>query len=629
MKIKSISIQNYKCHKSIKDMPFHDLTTIIGENDSGKTAIIDFLEIMLTNSIPKVDDYYRSIEINSADDTPQEVAQERIIGEIKFSLDTNEKEALASYLDDKKDLILKKVFTTENNNTYYYSKKYSDDRFYEYESMNAGKLKDFLEDLGLRKENNQDLRKIAIKKYMEETEIPYSFEWIEIQFMTIKGFLPKFIRYNVDDYKNPNNMIFKVLQEVFKNEIYTKREDGTYHLKDEGLKTILEEVRLKIVESAQQFKKHIQKYNDKILDITIEPEIDLSSGLKQSPIRVKDETGLFHYIDNRGFGTKKRIFMAIFEWNKEVVAGIDHEYAIRCYDEPDNNLHIEAQRKLYKTIKSIVDETNQKNQVLICTHSLFMIDSSPANSINLIKRNGSGSTIVEYLKSFGDEEIQNFIELMCREMGLSNSHIFFERCFIIVEGQSEVNFLPSAYKKMYHSTMAEDGITLINLEGNGAATNFLKLLMKNKREFVIVFLDNDTTDVRKSKVMSGHNKLVDGMKKEEYKQFVYDFFEEKVLFIGDKEFEDTFENEVFVKVLNNKRPKNNELLWNEEEIENIRINVEKFSNGITKAVADFCKPNYISKPELGTYLGQGIEIDEIPEKAKELFRRAREIANIE
>jgi len=344
---------------------------------------------------------------------------------------------------------------------------------------------------------------------------------------------------------------------------------------------------------------------------------------------IKDETGLNYYLESRGYGTKKRLFLAIFEWNKEVISRINQEYAIRCYDEPDDSLHIEAQRYLFKAIKSIIDASNKKNQVIICTHSIFMIDSSPADSINLIKREEKGNSSIEFLKSSGDTDIQKFIEVMCREMGLSNSHIFFEKCFVIMEGPTETNFLPLAYRKMYNSSLAEDGLTLINLEGNGSAINFLKLLMKNKKNLTVLFLDKDTLHIRKEKMKKAFNRVIDGMEQTEYDRFIDSFFTERVLFIGDKEFEDAFDDATIVKALNKNRKKNNGQEWRLEDIAVLRQSGKKFSDQIVKCVKEQCEPHYLSKPELGLYLGEVIETDTMPTKIQELFQKCRQIAEIE
>jgi hypothetical protein len=318
----------------------------------------------------------------------------------------------------------------------------------------------------------------------------------------------------------------------------------------------------------------------------------------------------------------------MFEWNKEVISKINQEYAIRCYDEPDDSLHIEAQRSLFKAIKSIIESSNKKNQVIICTHSLFMIDTSPASSINLIKREDKGNTSVEFLKSFGDSDIQKFIEVMCREMGLSNSHIFFEKCFVLFEGPTEMNFLPLAYRKNFNSSLAEDGITLINLEGNGSAINFLKLLMKNKKDLTILFLDNDTIHLKKENMKRAYNRIVDGMEQADYEAFIDTFFSERVLYIGDKEFEDSFADAIIVQALNKNRKRNDGTEWLETEIKSLRQPGKKFSEQIIKSVSEHCAPHYLSKPELGLYLGEVITEITTPTKIIELFTKCRNIAEI-
>ncbi|EHQ36309.1 AAA family ATPase [Methanoplanus limicola] len=634
MKIKSISVCNYKCHRIIENLPFHEFTTLIGENDSGKTAIIDFLEIMLTNAIPKFEDYYRYLALDPQSGHDHEVTAEDISGEVIFIVDEDEIMDIPDYLDENGCFRLKKEFTSEDNHTYLYTQRYSDERFYNYKKMNANDLGVFVEELRLSpkegtKFNNQDERKTAVKDYIQikSQEIPSSLDWHEINFKDIQNFLPKLIRYNVDDYNNPENLIFKVLKESFEDELYCKDQNGIKKLRDQKIQDAMDRAKERLNEESGQFLKHLQKFNRRIDSISIEPEIDLTSGLKQTPVKIKEKYEPYQYLNNKGYGTKRRMYLAIFEWNKEVLSGIDQDYAIRCYDEPDNNLHIEAQRSLFRTLRSVVDDSKGKNQVILCTHSLFMIDSVSSSSINLL-RNCHGSTEIDYLKSDDDPTIQEFISLMCREMGLSNSHLFFEKCFIIIEGPTESNFIPQAYRKLYNSSMAEDGITLIELGGNGAALNFLKLLMKNKSDLIILFLDNDTKRIRREKLLTDDMISSSGMTESDYRMSVDNFFKERLIYIGEKEFEDTFSNEVILSVLNRYRPKKDEKLWIDEDIRKMREK-NKFSDEIISCVAKECKPNYLNKPELGTFLASLIEKEDIPQTVKDLFSKARDISGVE
>ena len=113
-----------------------------------------------------------------------------------------------------------------------------------------------------------------------------------------------------------------------------------------------------------------------------------------------------------------------------------------------------------------------------------------------------------------------------------------------------------------------------------------------------------------------------------YKEWIDTFFSEKIILIGDKEFEDSFSNNFIFKVLNKYRPKNNSLEWTSEEIEQLRTK-PKFSDEIIKAVADNCPPNYLNKPELGRYFAEECTVADIPEKVNKLFIEVRTIIGVD
>ncbi|MBW4829206.1 MAG: hypothetical protein KZY61_12200 [Clostridiaceae bacterium] len=109
--------------------------------------------------------------------------------------------------------------------------------------------------------------------------------------------MSKFIRYNVDDYKNPNNIVLKTLQEVFENEIYDFDESGERICK---IKEIMNKVSDNLIDASNKLIDNVKEYNDKIEDVSVEPEIDLSSGLKNAFIKVKDNTGMVQDLDDKG-----------------------------------------------------------------------------------------------------------------------------------------------------------------------------------------------------------------------------------------------------------------------------------------------------------------------------------------
>ena len=49
MKLREIKIKNFRCFEDVT-IPIDDTTVLVGENNSGKTAILDALKIMLWRS---------------------------------------------------------------------------------------------------------------------------------------------------------------------------------------------------------------------------------------------------------------------------------------------------------------------------------------------------------------------------------------------------------------------------------------------------------------------------------------------------------------------------------------------------------------------------------------------------
>ena len=181
---------------------------------------------------------------------------------------------------------------------------------------------------------------------------------------------------------------------------------------------------------------------------------------------------------------------------------------------------------MFYTLKNLSEDKNVQVQPIICTHSLSMIDRAPGRIINHILHE-NGVSEVEYLKGDDDSEIKDFLDKVSEISGIKNSSIFFERCFLVVEGATEYNALPILYTKCCGRRLSEDGVVLIDINGNGSSKNFLKLLGRNKSEATLMLLDTDTnTSGSKSKVTTESLEEI-GFDKE--------FLDTNIIFIGNKE----------------------------------------------------------------------------------------------
>lgn len=55
MKLKSVSIKNFRCYRDEITVAFEDLTTFIGKNDIGKSSVLEALEIFFNNDTVKIE----------------------------------------------------------------------------------------------------------------------------------------------------------------------------------------------------------------------------------------------------------------------------------------------------------------------------------------------------------------------------------------------------------------------------------------------------------------------------------------------------------------------------------------------------------------------------------------------
>ncbi len=605
MKLVELKISGLKCYLNSGIIPIHDLTVFIGENDAGKSTIFDALEIMFNNKSPDVDDFRHEVE--------------NIEIEVKFDRDDIEEEF--KFLVHGNAVTIKKTIDSNRISSFhYFAEVFEDKDLYTYDSMSAVDLKLLLIKYGLNEESNQALRKDAIKNYIESTEsIPKIETWKSIRQNEISNFLPIFQRFSSNDYGNPENSIRKTLELVYRSSFYDNDEDGNETLKSDfsDLKSsITEDLNNKL---ENQLLSQLQKYKPEINSIKGSYDIDFARGLSFSGLNIVDQSGREKSLSQIGEGSKKKIFLSILEWDAEINSqNSSNKLIIRGYDEPDSNLHYEAQRKMFYVIRDLAEDQSTNVQSMICTHSLTMIDRAPSKCINHVVRNPTEDlSKIQFLQSENDSNIKDFLDQVSEVSGFKNSSLFYEKCFLIVEGESEQNALPIMYKKIYGRYLSEDGIVLINLQTNGQWNNALRFLNSNKSDCTVMLLDNDTQEPTSLNQVTTLK----------LNEIGYDssFLTNNCFFIGSKEFEDVFSNDQLVRTFNSKFTKHNTTEWIESEIALLRSS-PKFSQALKVKLSQECKRS-IGKPLIATELANELSKQEIESIApiKDLFDKAKTI----
>jgi len=598
--LKSIHLKNFQCFKNSNEIPLHKITIFIGENDSGKSAILKAMEIFFNNRQMTLDLFHK---------IGNDIQKECEI-EIKFrTLHENDPTFPKLFIVDN-EVTIKKVFSLDEQyqiksdviiKSYIFSRTELNDIV----ALKAPQLKEILPIFNLSYTTVDDAKSL-LREYVQANfqNLPKVEGWVRLNWTDFQGYFPIFEYYNSSTIGNPVQLVAGTLKSVYRSFFYDVNEQQQEILKPELIEKELA-IKKELNDKIQtELKVKIQEKNSKILNISGQFSIDFGSGFQLNGLQADFGQGL-REINNIGEGSKKRMFLAITEWDKEVRSKKVYKKVIRGYDEPDTSLHYKAQKEMYYTLKKLSEYDRVNVQPILCTHSLSMIDRAPPRIINQVI-NKNGISYVNYLKGEEDHEIKDFLDNVSVISGISNSSLFFERCFLIVEGETEYNAIPGLYRKITEKSLHEDGIVLVNIEGNGSWRSFLKLLNKNKQKATLLFLDTDTQDDgRRSLTRQGMREV----------GFDEGFIETNVIFVGRKEFEDIFSNEFLAKYLNIFHPKLNEELWVESDIQNLR-NEGKFSENIQKIVGKYqfekgIRNRDFKKPEFGMRIAELISREEL------------------
>lgn len=602
LKLDSLYLENFKCYENSGKIPFHNLTVFIGENDAGKSTIYDALDLVLNNNSPKSEDFrdgLNTIEIKMI-----------------FSLSV-EIEELSQYIIDDKVTIIKKYNRDSATILQILGRKFEVEDLNNYGTMKAADLIALLERLELPPKSNQDLRKESIMNYISEESPTTVNDYIDINWSQISAYLPLFQRYSSSDYGNPTSSVRKTLDLVYREAFYERDGNGTYSLKND-FSNLQNNIKQSLNQKLEtQLLSYIRKYNTDIQSVSGDFDIDFARGLNFSGLRIKNNANESRNIEQLGEGSKKKIFLSILEWDSEISLASSHNRSIiRGYDEPDAYLHYNAQREMFYMIQRLAEDDESNIQSIICTHALTMIDRAPARTINHVIKN-SDKSIVNFLATNEDQDIIDFLNNVSQISGLKNTNIFYEKCFLLVEGEGEENALPVMYKTCFDRSLIECGVVLINLQTNGQWSNALKFLKSNKKNSTVLFLDTDT------QYPNSNSRVTKG--KLEDIGFDEHFLNDNCFFIGTKEFEDVFSDLTYKNLCNDKFIKDNGSAWIENDFAQLR-SADKFSEVLKQQLSRECKRS-IGKPEISLELAKKLSKDEIEniQSIKSLFEKINQI----
>lgn len=184
------------------------------------------------------------------------------------------------------------------------------------------------------------------------------------------------------------------------------------------------------------------------------------------------------------------------------------------------------------------------------------------------------------------------------------------RTLHILEGDTEEAAAPSLFRSATGQSLTAAGITMLNTKGSRSMRRLVEVLTRDWKRAAVVLADADARgDVEPWCAGLG---LTEG---------------KSLHFIGTKEFEDAFPDEVWLRALESSFPPGDQSdPWTLDELRQVRERGEKFGDDLVNLVRRRCRDHTIGKPDLGVALPGALkDAKQIPAALRECFEAATRI----
>ncbi|EGR1698507.1 AAA family ATPase [Vibrio vulnificus] len=428
MYLHCLKLEKFRRYKQLEVEFNSGLNLLVGENDSGKTAIIDGIKYVLNTQSyeylrPCIEDFY----LDPTQDESHRSSEFRIECVFK-GFDKEEAKHFIDWIgtDDEKKYFLKiwLCASRKNGRVFYDVKAGSDDEG----SQVNGEARDLLRATYLKPLRDAE-SELTPKKGSRLSQILYNHEVFEdeednrllkIMSLTNKA-IEKFFTHHdgkelltdvntyLDDFSLENNKL-----------------NSRFNVSDSSLKSVLEKLSLKL------FNQSVSENN------------------------------------NQGLGSHNLLYIAaeLLLLKKSNYQGLK----LGLIEEIEAHLHPQTQIRLIEAIQKISEEN--KIQFILTTHSTSLASKVKLHNLVLCKDGCLYPMGKEYTKLREGDYL--FLE---RFLDSTKSNLFFANGVILVEGDAENILLPSFAKKL-GLDLSQYGVSIVNV-GSTAFLRYANIFLRN------------------------------------------------------------------------------------------------------------------------------------------------------
>lgn len=601
LELESYKVSGFRALADTERIPVRSPTILTGGNDGGKTTAIDALRFLLGGPTPVNEDYTQFGRVGATGAEP--LSADMIVVQGTFTPDSTLREAvgLGTTIEIRR--------IARPNDPPRYEMLTSVPESMDLRSLGSLKLdelKKIAADRGVAATGSAN----AKASWIEPLEVLADSEqqvedWISLA-SDISGHLPRCLVFSSTAEPDPEKQIHEALRGAFDQIL----DDTTYTGPVRKAET---EVRDRLTEEAKRLCEHIADQCPELSNISVVPDVAFKEGFRGVIVRASRGELTDISLDKSGAGRKRRINLAVWEWVEQLLEREPDENrgVVIAYDEPDTHLDYGHQRELVNLIQRQC--SRDATRMVVATHSLNLIDRVSISDVVHLHLEDDHTT-VERLVGEEHEQTQQYLAEVSAAMGLRNSVLLHERCFVGVEGATETQAFPLLFRVATGLSLQSAGIALIAGNSNEGALRVARFLKEHDRKLAFV-VDADSKTGSVSKLFR------------EEKLNSIGILPSQVHYVGSAELEDLFSLEQWATAANVNWPRDDKREWTAQDLAPVPLG-SKFSDALRNVIRGGSGVAPRRKPGYMVGLAQTLtESSEVPAQLREVFADLTKLAN--
>lgn len=626
MHLNSFGVSGFRSLTEIADIPVGKPTILAGHNDGGKSAVLGALAFLLGKHDLTLDDRTYLDAIEGDESAPLlRCAETSVVG--VFTLDEWER----GEFDLPEQVRLRRCAGEDLVSRLEVWEAIPDDeRLRDLTQYQVADAKSLVKELGL---SPCSMRKPdllgALRAFGRENAS--SEGWVSAPAGLDKR-MPRYLPFDGKAAK-PDDAVRTALVGRFAS-----------HMADPELKgklaAIEGEVQDRLRLDAKSLCDHIQTRCPDLQKVSVDPDVSFQQGFKGAPLRIARRAGEAVGLERTGLGSNRRISLAIWEWTQELLAaeegtaptvapGVDEPLdppavqTIVVYDEPDTHLDYTHQRKIMHLIRA--QSAVRDVHVVVATHSMNLIDGVDISDVVHLKLENHRTVVERLGAGVVGEEIDDHLGKIAAAVGLRNSVLLHERCFLAVEGETEQQAFPVLFRLCEGLSLQAAGIALWACFNNEGALHLARYLVKQDRTVMLV-VDADSRNTSKSIFKAPKLTQFFGTDASRYVKFLGEPEDDDPQAEMFNELEELFKDDVWARVANKIWPKG-DATWQPADFSALR-GQGKFSADVQQMLQAGSASGPGGKPQMMSELAMALDDpQDVPEQLRNLFIELRKVAS--